>query len=104
MSENKIEFTKENIDLYFRELSKEYKRLGGRNTPVEIVLIGGAAIRENEQNTQSMLIAFEEKYPGILGEGNVDSVIENAAEKSKDRVSVKAALEKLKKQRENGTI
>ena len=47
MSENKTEFTKENIDLYFKELSKEYKKLGGRNTPVEIVLIGGAAIIEN---------------------------------------------------------
>ena len=47
MSDNCAEFTKENIDLYFRELSKEYKKLGGRNTPVEIVLIGGAAIIEN---------------------------------------------------------
>ena len=47
MSDNTIEFTKENIDLYFKELSKEYKKLGGRNTPAEIVLIGGAAIIEN---------------------------------------------------------
>lgn len=47
LSDNTTEFTKENIDLYFKELSKEYKRLGGRNTPVEIVLIGGAAIIEN---------------------------------------------------------
>lgn len=45
--ENKEVFTKKNIDLYLNELSKEYKRLGGRNTPVEIVLIGGAAIIEN---------------------------------------------------------
>lgn len=47
MLDNAIEFTKENIDLYFRELSKEYKKLGGRNMPVEIVLIGGAAIIES---------------------------------------------------------
>ena len=47
MSESAVEFTKENIDLYFRELAKEYKKLGGRNTPVEIVLIGGAAILES---------------------------------------------------------
>ena len=47
MSDNTTEFTKDNIDLYFKELSKEYKRLGGRNTPVEIVLIGGAAIIES---------------------------------------------------------
>ena len=47
MPDNTTEFTKSNIDLYFKELSKEYKKLGGRNTPVEIVLIGGAAIIEN---------------------------------------------------------
>ena len=254
MSENTAEFTKDNIDIYFKELSKEYKRLGGRNTPVEIVLIGGAAIiesygfrsmttdidaiipamgimkdainhvgerfglpngwlnadfmktssyspklsayskpyrtfnqvlnvrtvsgeyliamklksgrqykndlsdiigilaehekkndpitfgaifeavenlyggwneidekavsfikavldngkfeemyaviRENEQSTRSVLISFEEKYPGVLAEGNIDSVIENADIKSENKVSVRATLEKLKKQQE----
>lgn len=40
-------FTKENLDLYLRELSKEYKRLGGKKVSVEITLIGGAAIIEN---------------------------------------------------------
>lgn len=40
-------FTKENLNRYLNELSKEYKKLGGRNTPVEIVLIGGAAVIEN---------------------------------------------------------
>ena len=39
-------FTKQNLDLVFRDLSKEYKRLGGRKIPVDIVLIGGAAIIE----------------------------------------------------------
>lgn len=47
LSENSRVFTKENLDLFFRDLSKEYKRLGGRHVPVEIVLIGGAAIIEN---------------------------------------------------------
>ncbi len=47
MSENSKVFTKENINLYFRDLSKQYKKLGGKNTPVEIILIGGAAIIEN---------------------------------------------------------
>ena len=47
LSENSRVFTKENLDLFFRDLSKEYKRLGGRHIPVEIVLIGGAAIIEN---------------------------------------------------------
>lgn len=47
LSENSRVFTRENLDLFFRDLSKEYKRLGGRHIPVEIVLIGGAAIIEN---------------------------------------------------------
>lgn len=43
-SDNSTVFTKENLDQYLRELSKEYKKLGGRHVPVEIILIGGAAI------------------------------------------------------------
>ena len=46
-SESSKVFTKENLDKYLNELSKEYKRIGGRKLPVEIVLIGGAAIIEN---------------------------------------------------------
>ena len=252
MSDNSVEFTKENIDLYFKELSKEYKKLGGRNMPVEIVLIGGAAIvesygfrkmttdidaiipamgimkdainhvgdkfglpngwlnadfmqtasyspklsgyskhyktfnqvlnvryisgeyliamklksgreykndlsdiigilaeheknsnpitmeaitiavnnlyggmdqidgksvsfidavmqnkryeemydaiRESEKNTKSVLLDFDKKYPGVLGDSNIDSVIENADRKSEDKVSVRATLERLKKE------
>lgn len=45
--ENLGVFTKENLDKYLRELSREYKKLGGRNMPIEIVLIGGAAVIEN---------------------------------------------------------
>jgi len=252
LSDNTTEFTKDNIDLYFKELSKEYKKLGGKNMPVEIVLIGGAAIienygfrnmttdidaiipsmgimkdainlvgdkfglpngwlnadfmktssyspklssysktyrtfnqvlnvrmvseeyliamklksgreykndlsdiigilaehenagnpitleqitaavinlygsmnqiddksvsfihavleygrfeemytaiRESEQNTKSVLIAFEEKYPGALREADVDSVVRNADRKSEDKKSVRATLEKLKRE------
>lgn len=250
LSDNPMEFTKENIDMYFKELAKEYKRLGGRNCPVEIVLIGGAAIIEScgfrnmttdidaiipavgimkdainyvgdkfglpngwlnadfmktssysprlssfskpyktfhqilnvryvsgeyliamklksgreykndlsdiigilaeqkksgepitleqittaignlyggmdridnksvsfiqavldngrfeemyteilksEQNTKSVLISFEENYPGALSEANIDSVVENAVRKSEDKTSVRAALEKFR--------
>lgn len=46
-TENSNVFTKENLDVYLKELSKEYKRLGGRNVPVELILIGGAAIIEH---------------------------------------------------------
>ena len=37
-------FTKENLDLYLKELAKEYRKRSGKNTPAEIILIGGAAI------------------------------------------------------------
>lgn len=40
-------FTKENLDTYLRELAKEYRKRGGKSMPVEIVLIGGAAILVN---------------------------------------------------------
>ena len=44
-SEKKI--NKENIDKLLAELSKEYKKKGGKRAPVEMVLIGGAAILVN---------------------------------------------------------
>ena len=37
-------FTTENIDQYMKALAKAYRKLGGRNTPAEIILIGGAAV------------------------------------------------------------
>ncbi len=40
-------FNKDNLNQYLNELSKAYKKLGGRNMPAEIILIGGAAIIEN---------------------------------------------------------
>lgn len=40
-------FTKENLDTYLQELAKEYRKRVGRSMPVEIVLIGGAAILVN---------------------------------------------------------
>lgn len=46
MSSN-VPFTSENLDTYLKALAKEYKKLGGKNMPAEIVLIGGAAILAN---------------------------------------------------------
>lgn len=40
-------FTKENLDTYLQELAKEYRKRVGKSMPVEIVLIGGAAILVN---------------------------------------------------------
>ncbi len=40
-------FTKENLNYYLKELAKEFRKRNGRNTPAEIILVGGAAILAN---------------------------------------------------------
>ena len=47
MSESGYDFTKDNINHYLKELSKEYRKLAGKNVPAELTLIGGAAILVN---------------------------------------------------------
>ncbi len=37
-------FTRDNLDRYLKELAKEYRKLNGKNTTVEIILIGGASV------------------------------------------------------------
>ena len=46
-AENSRTINKDSLDYYLNELSKIYKKLAGRKMPVEIILIGGAAIIEN---------------------------------------------------------
>ena len=46
-TENSNVFKKENLDMYLKELAKEYKKLVGKATSAEVILIGGAAIIEN---------------------------------------------------------
>lgn len=40
-------FNKENLDLYLKALGKEFRRLNGKETPADIILIGGAAVLAN---------------------------------------------------------
>ena len=47
LSESVHSFGKRDIDRYLYEFTKEYKRLGGRHIPIEIILVGGAAVMEN---------------------------------------------------------
>ena len=47
LSEKQIEFTKDNIDTYLKEVAKEYRKQVGKNMPAEIVLIGGASVLVN---------------------------------------------------------
>ena len=46
-SERQIEFTKENIDTYLKEVAKEYRKQIGKNMPAEMILIGGASVLVN---------------------------------------------------------
>lgn len=46
-SDRRVEFTKDNIDGYLKELAKEYRRLVGKNIPAELILIGGASVLIN---------------------------------------------------------
>ena len=47
LSEKQIEFTKENIDTYLKEVAKEYRKQIGKSMPAEIILIGGASVLVN---------------------------------------------------------
>lgn len=40
-------FTKDNLENYLKELAKEFKKLNGKSTPAEIILIGGASVLLN---------------------------------------------------------
>ena len=46
-SERRFEFTKDNIDLYLKELAKEYRKQVGKGMPAELILIGGASVLIN---------------------------------------------------------
>ncbi len=46
-SDRPIEFTKENIDTYLKEVAKEYKKQLSKNMPAEMILIGGASVLIN---------------------------------------------------------
>ena len=46
-SEKQYEFTKENIDVYPKEVSKEYRKQAGKKIPAELILIGGASVLIN---------------------------------------------------------
>ncbi len=47
MSDNNNYFTKDNLDMYLKELAKEFRKLNENRMPAEIILIGGAAILAN---------------------------------------------------------
>lgn len=61
--ENKFEFNQENIDVYLKEVAKNYKKIAGKNTPAELIIIGGASVlinygfRESTTNIDAIISA-----------------------------------------------
>lgn len=47
MSARISELTKENLELYLKELGKEFRKLNGVKMPAEIIIVGGASILLN---------------------------------------------------------
>lgn len=47
LSKEEKGFTKDNLDMYLKEVAKEFRRLNGKNMRAEIILVGGAAILAN---------------------------------------------------------
>ena len=66
-------FTKDNLDLYLKELAKEFRKQNGKNMPAEIILIGGASVVIN--------YGFREMTY------DMDAII-NAASSMKDAINV----------------
>lgn len=107
LSENRIEFTKENIDIYLKDLAKAYRKVVGKDMHAEIILIGGASVlinygfRDMTTDIDAMIHAasamkdllqgFEAAYPGVTRESNVDDIAENL-QKKVNRASFLAEL------------
>lgn len=47
LSKAETGFTKENLNIYLKEVAKEFRKLNGKSMPAEIILVGGAAILAN---------------------------------------------------------
>lgn len=39
-----VYFSSDNLDMYLKELAKEFRKLNGKTMPAEVTLVGGAAI------------------------------------------------------------
>lgn len=47
MPDQIFEFTRDNIDTYLKAVSKEYRKISGKDVPAEMILIGGASVLIN---------------------------------------------------------
>lgn len=61
-------FTKQNLEIYLKELAKEFKKRG-RGTPAEMILVGGASVIINYQfRTSSYDIDASYESPSVMKE------------------------------------
>ncbi|MBQ7161244.1 MAG: hypothetical protein IJR90_06015 [Clostridia bacterium] len=81
-TDNSNVFNKNNLDLYLKELAKEYKKLVGKGMPAEIILIGGAAIIEN--------YGFRDMTADIDAVINAASAMKDAVNRVGDRYALPA--------------
>lgn len=69
-------FNKTNLDTYFKELGKEFRKLNGKKIPAEIILIGGASIlinygfRETTNDVDAIIIASSAMKQAINNVGD----------------------------------
>lgn len=73
-------FHKNNLDTILKELAREYKKLGGKAMPAEIILIGGAAVIEN--------YGFREMTTDIDAVIMASSVMKDAINRVGDRLGL----------------
>lgn len=66
------ELTKETLDILFKELARQYRKLAGRHAKAEIILIGGASIllnysfRNSTTDADALIIADQCMKEAIL--------------------------------------
>ncbi len=76
MLNEKISFSKKNLDLYLRELAKEFRKKNGKYMKAEIILTGGAAIvanygfREMTYDIDAIILASSAMKDAISTVGN----------------------------------
>lgn len=76
-SKKENEFEREDIDKYIGELAKEYRKLGGKKMPAEIIIIGGASVLIN--------YGFREMTEDIDAEINGPSMLHDAIRTVRER-------------------
>ena len=71
-------FTKENLDQYLQEYSREYLEQVIADADYEHLY---KQIREDEKANKDILLDFQEEYPGITNKDNVDDIISTIRKK-----------------------